>query len=227
MDVHAAFRRGAATAVMAVVAAVVFAVVACWVSITGSFPGDRRALTALHDAVGSSIDEPMAAVRTATDTVVLVVVAVVVAGTLASRRRWKDALFVLVSVGVAWAINPVLKDLFERSRPELWPHDETVSRFGFPSGHASGTAALLTATAMVIRRRSRHWVIAVGVALLVIVGFAQLALGVHYPSDIVAGWSWAFVSTALLSLFRSPIQADGPKTQRQHKRSDKRARFDC
>ena len=179
--------------------ATMFVVVAVWVVISGTMPGDRWALERLDGLVGSSIDEPMIAVGDVTDTLVLSIVVVIVSGVLVLQRRWQDAVWFLVATVVVLAANPVLKEMFGRSRPDIRPWPESVSQFGFPSGHAAGTAALVGALVMVTQGfRLRRAVIVVGAALLGLVAFSRLAVAVHYPSDIVAGWCWAGAWVALV-----------------------------
>ena len=194
----ASLARRSALVSAAALFAVMFVAVAGCVMIAGSFPGDRRALVALHDVVGTSMDGPMIAVGHATDALPLVGFAVVVAALLLWARRPMDALFVLLGIGVACALNPVLKELVERSRPDVWASPESVSMYSFPSGHAAGTAALIGALVMVVRPQRRNLAVAIGGVVLVVVGFSRLAVGVHYPSDIVAGWLWTGAWTSLL-----------------------------
>ena len=189
-------RRSALVAAALLSAA--FVVVAGCIMIVGSFPGDRRALIALHEVLGTSMDEPMIAIGDATDTVPLVGVAVVVAAALLWTGRRIDALCLLLGLGVVCALNPVLKELVERSRPDVWVSPVSVSRYSFPSGHAANTAALVGGFVLMVRSQRRGLALAVGGLFLGAVGFAQLAVGVHYPSDIVAGWLWAGAWTAVL-----------------------------
>lgn len=178
--------------------AIGFVVVAGWVMIAGSFPGDRRALVEIHEIVGTSTDEPMIAIGDATDGLPLIGVAVVLAAVLLWAGRPKDALFLLLGLGVAIALNPVFKELVGRSRPDLWASPESTSRYSFPSGHAAGTAALVGGLVMMVRTERRRLALAVGAVFLAVVGFSRLAVGVHYPSDLVAGWLWVGAWTTLL-----------------------------
>jgi membrane-associated phospholipid phosphatase len=160
-----------------------------WVAVEGSVPGDSAAVAALDEWLGGSVDRPMVVVRRLTDLPVLAVVAAVLVALLLRSGRRLDAVFFALGVGVVWAVNPLLKELFSRSRPGVALTSEAVSAYGFPSGHAANTAALVGAVVMVLR--ARVLAIVLGAVLLVVVGFAQLAIGVHYPSDILAGWFWA------------------------------------
>jgi membrane-associated phospholipid phosphatase len=172
--------------------ALVFAAAAFWVMVVGALPGDRWALSSLYSRIGTSIDEPMIAVGVVTDALALGGVMVVVSSFLWLHGRRQDAVWFLLGVAVVLAANPVLKEIVGRSRPDIRPPPEPVSSLCFPSGHAAETAALVGALLMVAREpRVRRVIIIVGAAVLGLVAFSVLALTVHYPSDIVAGWSWA------------------------------------
>jgi membrane-associated phospholipid phosphatase len=165
----------------------------------GPLPGDRRVLLELHDMVGDSLDDPLVWLADLTDLVPLAVVAALVALGMAWRRQWRALVAGGIVVGVVWALNPVLKDLIERGRPDLWPHPMTVSEYSFPSGHAANTAALAAALAMIAwSSRLRTAAVVAGAVVVLLVALGQLALGLHYPSDILAGWLWAGAWAALV-----------------------------
>jgi membrane-associated phospholipid phosphatase len=194
--------------------ALVFAAVAVWVVVIGALPGDRWALRSLYGRIGSSIDEPMGVVEAITDTLALSVVVVVISGVVWVHGRRQDALWFLLGVAVVLAANPALKEIVGRSRPDIRPPPESVSSLSFPSGHAAGTAALVGALLMVAPGpRVRHVIVILGAGVLGLVAFSVLALTVHFPSDIVAGWSWAgawigFVWSAKQHHDRSPRTTD-------------------
>lgn len=127
----------------------------------------------------------------------LAIVALVVLAVLLALRRWVSSAYFVAAVGVVWAVNPLLKELIGRSRPDLWPLPPDVSEYSFPSGHAANTAALVGALALLLGRRLG---VIVGVAVLLVVGWAQLALGRHYPSDVLAGCLWALAWVYVLRI---------------------------
>jgi undecaprenyl-diphosphatase len=177
-----------------------FVLVSGWLELVGPPPGDRRILTAVHDVSGPRVEDLGATVGDLTDLPWLVAVAALVVGALLLARRRADAAWFLVAVGVVWIVNPMLKELFARGRPDLWPITERVSLYGFPSGHAANTAALAAALAMLAwRTRWRLPVVVGGTLLVVLVGLTQLTLGVHYPSDVLAGWLWAAAWVAFVA----------------------------
>jgi undecaprenyl-diphosphatase len=177
-----------------------FVLICCWVSSAAGLPGDERVLEEIHQAAGTRFDVPMQAVADLSNLWPLAVVAVVIAGALLWRRRWVHAIALVGAVVVVWVVNPVLKALIARQRPTVRPDAPEVSEYSFPSGHAANTAAL--GFALVVISWESRWRIPMLVTCTVIValvGVSQLVLGVHYPSDILAGWLWAAGSVLLAS----------------------------
>lgn len=108
---------------------------------------------------------------------------------LAMRRRG-NALFWAVAMGGTSAMNTGAKMFFRRDRPDLWLSPAPEHTYSFPSGHAMGSMALAAALAVLAwPTRWRWWAILLGSAFTLLVGFSRMYLGVHYPSDVVAGWA--------------------------------------
>jgi undecaprenyl-diphosphatase len=104
------------------------------------------------------------------------------------------ALLVLVAVVGGTLLSHGLKLGFERPRPDLVPHAARVYTASFPSGHAMLSAVtFLTVGALLARverkRRTRAFVMGLAVAMTLLVGASRVYLGVHWPSDVLAGWS--------------------------------------
>jgi undecaprenyl-diphosphatase len=103
-----------------------------------------------------------------------------------------SAVMLVISTIGSVVLTTVLKAVFQRSRPELFDSGYAASFYSFPSGHATvavgfyGTLTLLVAWRL---KGSRRWAVAViGVALVLLIGFSRMYLGVHYPMDIIAGY---------------------------------------
>ncbi|GAA1085253.1 phosphatase PAP2 family protein [Tsukamurella spumae] len=130
-----------------------------------------------------------------------IMIGVVVAVLLAWRRSVASAAFVLGSTAVASAITLVLKSLFERQRPPVIDHLTNESDYGFPSGHVTGTTALLLATTVVVTVGwpARRRVLALVVPAIVIgaVAASRLYLGVHWFSDTAAGFGIGLAGVAV------------------------------
>jgi membrane-associated phospholipid phosphatase len=114
---------------------------------------------------------------------------VIVVAQLVARRRG-NALFFAVAVAGAGMLNQAAKLSFRRTRPDLWESVAPERTYSFPSGHAMGSMAFVAALAVLAwPTRWRWWAILLGGIFTLLVGFSRVYLGVHYPSDVVAGWS--------------------------------------
>ena len=120
---------------------------------------------------------------------VLVPVTIVLCAVLLIRRAPRLAAFVAISAAGAIALSNVIKLIVDRPRPPL-PHLVHVASSSFPSGHATQTAAILPALAIgvVAFGARRTLALAIAVAGSLMIGVSRVLLGVHYPTDVLAGW---------------------------------------
>ncbi len=120
---------------------------------------------------------------------------------LAASRRFRDGLFFGIAVLGSATLNVVAKNHFARLRPDLWLSITPETTYSFPSGHAMGSATLgMALIALSWRTRWRWPVAAVSVIFVLLVGVSRVYLGVHYPSDILAGWTAAVTWTLAIFL---------------------------
>jgi undecaprenyl-diphosphatase len=133
---------------------------------------------------------------------VLGLVVLSVIGFLLLQGMYRTALFVLLASAGGWWLNSAMKVWFQRARPDVVPHLREVMTLSFPSGHAMTSAAVyLTLGALLMRiaqrRLTKLYVITVAMLVTFLVGASRVYLGVHYPTDVLAGWlvglSWALV----------------------------------
>ncbi|MGE0799358.1 MAG: phosphatase PAP2 family protein [Lautropia sp.] len=134
---------------------------------------------------------------------------VVVATALAMRRRWLDALFWILATGGAALLNVAAKHNYGRIRPDLWVSIAPETSFSFPSGHTMQSMAVATALVILLwHTRARYPVMAAGAAFTLLVGTSRIYLGVHFPTDVAAGWlaSLAWVLGVGLVCYRHPVR---------------------
>lgn len=133
---------------------------------------------------------------------VLTLVTVAALGYALLQRRWRVAATILVAVLGGVLISTLAKQLIDRTRPELVPHAVEVSTASFPSGHSMMAATVyftLAALAMQFQSRRGEQLYLVGVAVVLtgVVGWSRIYLGVHWPTDVLAGWTigavWALL----------------------------------
>lgn len=135
-------------------------------------------------------------------TIVLIMVTAAAIFYLVLIGRWRQALLVLVAVGGGQVLSSLLKLGIDRPRPDLVPHLVEVHTLSFPSGHAMMAAiTYLTLGSMLASiapgRSTRIYVLCLAVLITFLVGVSRVYLGVHWPSDVLAGWcagfAWAMV----------------------------------
>ncbi len=122
---------------------------------------------------------------------------------LVASRRFRDGLFFGLAVVGSATLNIVAKNHFARLRPDLWLSITPESTYSFPSGHAMASATLGLALIILFWRTRWRWpVSAVSGIFISLVGTSRVYLGVHYPSDILAGWTaamtWTFAMFVLV-----------------------------
>jgi membrane-associated phospholipid phosphatase len=141
---------------------------------------------------------------------------IAILGWLTWRRRYRDGLFFGLAVLGSLALNLAAKAYFARTRPDLWLSLAPETSYSFPSGHAMGSATLAVALALLAWRTPWRWpVAAAGALFVVLVGLSRIYLGVHYPSDILAGWTaataWVVAMYQLVATAPKPPPAAAPR----------------
>ena len=113
------------------------------------------------------------------------------------HKRPRSALFLLVAVVGGVVIGQLLKSAFGRPRPDIVPHMAHVLSESFPSGHSTISAVVYPTLGAMLSRvvgrvRVRVFLLSLGIALAVVVGMTRVYMGVHYPTDVLAGWAVGF-----------------------------------
>jgi len=126
---------------------------------------------------------------------VLPVIVAITAGFLAVRRLWLTMWLVLGGTISGSVAIGLVKTLVARARPEVTDHLVQVSSASFPSGHAANSAIVyLTIATLIVQivegRGTRIYILTVTALLVTVIGISRVYLGVHWPSDVLAGWSF-------------------------------------
>lgn len=104
--------------------------------------------------------------------------------------RWREAVFCALSALLPTLNMLLLKAWLARPRPQLWTHLVEEGNFSFPSGHSTFSAAVAVMLTVCFRHTPyRRAVLSAGILFALLTGFSRIYLGVHYPSDVWAGWT--------------------------------------
>jgi undecaprenyl-diphosphatase len=151
---------------------------------------------------------------------VLTLLTIVAAGYLLAARKGATAAFLVGAVSTGAIASALLKLAFARTRPDLVAHLVDTYSSSFPSGHAMNSAVtFLTLGALLARaerdRAVRIYRMAIALFLTLIIGFSRVYLGVHWPSDVLAGWcvgaAWAVLCSWIARMLqrRRAIEPEG------------------
>ncbi|MER2266699.1 phosphatase PAP2 family protein [Methylobacterium oxalidis] len=189
---------------------------------------DRRILLALRnpadlaDPIGPRwLEETMRDITGLGSVFTIVFVTAAVTAYLALAGKRRIAAFVVAAVGGGEIVSTVLKLFYHRPRPDLVPHGMEVFTASFPSGHAMMSAIAYLTLATLLARVDPHrgvkaLVLTLGIVITLCVGVSRVYLGVHWPSDVLAGWcvgaAWAALCwfVALQLQRRGEVEAPDP-----------------
>jgi undecaprenyl-diphosphatase len=151
---------------------------------------------------------------------VLGIITLVVSGFLVLGGKRRAALFLLITVVSGLLLSFWLKHRYERPRPHLVPHGSYVASASFPSGHSMIAAVTyLTLGSLLARVQPRRtfqaYLLIVAALLTALVGCSRVYLGVHWPTDVLAGWTvgavWAILCWAAAKWLQDRGQLERPR----------------
>lgn len=173
---------------------------------------DEGARDELHDVAhdSSSFVSAMKALSTIGSTSVYLVLFTAVAVWLLTQRRPRLAAFVAVTTLGSWGLNHLVKLAVDRARPVLPDPVAQAPGLSFPSGHAQAAmvayAVLLLVFLPLLHGAGRVLAVSLAVVMVAAIGFSRVALGVHYLSDVLAGYAlgaaWTIAMTAAFSAWK-------------------------
>jgi undecaprenyl-diphosphatase len=108
------------------------------------------------------------------------------------KRCRPEAITMVIGTVGALGLNYLLKELFRRARPPIWEHVISVTQYSFPSGHAMISLVVYGLSAYLLAIRFYRWrglIFSLSILLILAIGFSRLYLGVHWPSDVAAGYA--------------------------------------
>lgn len=182
------------------VASIGFAMLAEEVHKGDTQQADVAVLQTIHANANPSLDAFFSVYTEIGGVVIVATITMLIVGYLWFTTRRYKALLLFFAVGGAALANYVLKFIFERARPDLWTHLVEETSFSFPSGHAMGSSAFAFGIVAILwNTKWRPIAIVLASVYIVSIGFSRLYLGVHYPTDILAGWLLGLVWVAFIA----------------------------
>lgn len=155
-------------------------------------------------------------------TAVLTLVTLVAVGYLVIERKRHAAMLLAIAVGGGTLLSSLLKIGFDRPRPDLVSRLVDVQTLSFPSGHAMLSAVTYLTIGVLLartseRRRVKSYILFVCIALTLTIGATRIYLGVHWPTDVLAGWSvgaaWAVLCWQVARYMQKRGQVETPATK--------------
>ncbi|MBE9139529.1 phosphatase PAP2 family protein [Nodosilinea sp. LEGE 07088] len=176
-----------------------------------AFVFDEHSLLWIHQFANPTLDQVMLAITQLGNPSTVVPLACIGVSWFCLRRRWQMALFFFVTCLGGAVLSTGLKLAFSKVRPALWPQLITETTYSFPSGHALGAMVLYGLIAYLLAHRYapvRGLMYGAAAVLIGAIGLSRLYLGVHWPTDVLAGYSvgflWLSVCILLLRLRTHP-----------------------
>ncbi|NVK54701.1 MAG: phosphatase PAP2 family protein [Alteromonadaceae bacterium] len=174
-----------------------------------------RSAEDLSDPIGAHwVEELMRDVTGLGGVGILTFFTIMSAAYLVIIKKSKMAIFVIVAIATGTLLSFALKYGFDRPRPDLVPHGSYVYTHSFPSGHSLMSALVYFTLASLLarvdsRRRVKIFLFFMASLLTVSIGISRVYLGVHWPSDVVAGWTAGVFWATLSFMVASRMQSSG------------------
>ena len=189
-----------------------------------TLPKDTHILLFINSFSNSSLDKIMLLITTIGDVASVLTVTIALLALLYWKKRWQAFALLAFSMAGAAALNIVLKLIFERQRPHLWDLLIHESTYSFPSGHAMLTSTLVLSLILIVWNTKWRWAVTgVGILYVVSVGFSRMYLGVHYPTDVAAGWCVAAVWVIVVASTLGTINWQAIRTRLSANRAKSRS----
>jgi membrane-associated phospholipid phosphatase len=178
--------RGAAVLAASLLLVLIIAVLKSRGVLAGVDRAVMAAMGAQRDgAIGQAVTSAMILASLIGETAGRIVMVLLACAWLCWKERKRAAGWLIVITVGGTLLNLALKQVFATPRPDLLPHLDIVNSYSFPSGHAAGNMIFFGAVAMLVQSWATR---AVAIIMILLIGVSRVWLGVHWPSDVAAGW---------------------------------------
>lgn len=156
-----------------------------------AFSFDKSWLLWIHQFATPLLDRVFLFITALGNPEIVVIIFVSTIVWLGMKHKYSDGVRFFIICGGALLINSVMKLFFAKPRPELWTRLIAEHSFSFPSGHAVGSMVIYGFVGYLLGKEFESYrgvIYAIASTIIISIGFSRLYLGVHYPTDIIAGY---------------------------------------
>ncbi len=172
----------------------------------GGFPWDLPILVTVHSLARPQLDEFAVLLSKLGSFWTVLPMLIAIALILLGQRRWRSLIYLLITASGSAIINRTAKEFWHRVRPDLWVSAAPEFDYSFPSGHAMTSMTLVAILVILTWDSVWCWLtVMLGSLYILAIGWTRLYLGVHFPSDIIAGWLVAIAWAMGVNLIISPF----------------------
>ncbi|MBD2435651.1 phosphatase PAP2 family protein [Nostoc sp. FACHB-110] len=169
------------------------------------FPWDVPVLLAVHSTANPQLDAVAVVLTKLGSFWTVLPILLTIAIILIWQKHWRSLVYLLITASGSAFINRTAKELWHRLRPDLWKSLAPELDFAFPSGHAMTSTTLAVILLVLAWRSSWRWAALIfGSLYMLAIAWTRLYLGVHFPSDIIAGWMVAIAWGTGVSMIIKP-----------------------
>ncbi|MBD6619900.1 phosphatase PAP2 family protein [Komarekiella sp. 'clone 1'] len=172
----------------------------------GSFPWDLPILVTVHSLAQPQLDVFAVILTKLGSFWTVLPILSIIAFILLLQRRWRSLTYLVITTAGSAIINRTAKEFWHRVRPDLWHSVAPEFDYSFPSGHSMTSMTLIVILVVLTWGSVWCWLVLIlGSLFILAIGWTRLYLGVHFPSDIIAGWMVAIAWAIGVSLIIRPL----------------------
>ncbi|BAY09578.1 phosphatase PAP2 family protein [Calothrix sp. NIES-2098] len=172
----------------------------------GGFPWDLPILVTIHSIAQPQLDVFASILTKSGSFKTVLPILSAIALILLVQRRWRSLTYLVMTAAGSAIINLTAKEFWHRVRPSLWTSVAPKFDYSFPSGHAMASMTLIALLVVLTWGSVWSWLtVILGSVYIIAIGWTRLYLGVHFPSDIIAGWMVAIAWAISVSLIIRPL----------------------
>lgn len=163
---------------------------------------DKAILEFVHSYSSQVLDNFFLLITNSGSPISLAIITFLICIFLFYKKFYRKLLILSSTVGGSAIANLILKLIFHRDRPSLWNPLIVENGYSFPSGHAMVSSAFAIGLIFILWETKYKWLsITLGAIFVFLIGLSRIYLGVHYPTDIIAGWCVSFVWGLIVNYF--------------------------